>query len=58
MPFLILIQNVQICGLEEWKSTEMDHISSLSWAIEDLQAGTVLVPVIRGARVRSGLILW
>ncbi|XP_042059414.1 AUGMIN subunit 8-like [Salvia splendens] len=47
---LYTILDNQICGLEEWKSTEMDHISSLSWAIEDLQAGTVLVPVIRGAR--------
>ncbi|XP_042065358.1 AUGMIN subunit 8-like [Salvia splendens] len=47
---LYTILDNQICGLEEWKSTEVDHISSLSLAIEDLQAGTVLVPVMRGAR--------
>ncbi|XP_047940078.1 QWRF motif-containing protein 4-like isoform X2 [Salvia hispanica] len=40
----------QICGLNEWALIETDHISSLTWAIEDLQASTVLVPVIRGAR--------
>ncbi|XP_042003297.1 AUGMIN subunit 8-like isoform X2 [Salvia splendens] len=40
----------QICGLNEWALIETDHISSLTLAIEDLQASTVLVPVIRGAR--------
>ncbi|KAL1553808.1 QWRF motif-containing protein 4-like isoform X2 [Salvia divinorum] len=47
---LYSILDNQICGLNEWALTETDHISSLTWAIEDLQASTVLVPVIRGAR--------
>ncbi|XP_057767200.1 AUGMIN subunit 8-like [Salvia miltiorrhiza] len=47
---LYSILDNQICGLEEWASTETNHHSSLTWAIEDLQSSTVRVPVIRGAR--------
>lgn len=37
--------------LDEWAFLEMDHISSLSGAVEDLEASTLRLPVSGGARV-------
>lgn len=37
--------------LDEWALVEEDHISSLSGAVEDLEASTLRLPVTGGARV-------
>ncbi|KAI3444042.1 hypothetical protein Pfo_000707 [Paulownia fortunei] len=40
----------QVTCLDEWASIERDHTNSLTWAIQDLQASTVRIPVTGGAR--------
>uniref|UniRef100_A0A5B6YQ57 QWRF motif-containing protein 8 n=2 Tax=Davidia involucrata TaxID=16924 RepID=A0A5B6YQ57_DAVIN len=42
--------NEQMAYLDGWASIERDHTSSLSRAIEDLQASTLRLPIIGGAR--------
>ncbi|KAH6818532.1 hypothetical protein C2S51_002135 [Perilla frutescens var. frutescens] len=37
--------------LDEWASIERDHTNSLTWAIQDLQASTLRIPVTEGTRV-------
>lgn len=45
------ILNNQMTYLNEWALVEEDHISSLSGAVEDLEASTLRLPVTGGARV-------
>ncbi|KDO62294.1 hypothetical protein CISIN_1g040190mg [Citrus sinensis] len=47
---LNLVLNKQMVYLDDWASLERDHISSLSGIVEDLEASTVRVPLIGGAR--------
>lgn len=47
---LYSILDNQVFCLDEWALIETDHVSSLTLAIQDLQASTIRVPVIRGAR--------
>ncbi|KAL9442557.1 hypothetical protein AB3S75_020970 [Citrus x aurantiifolia] len=47
---LNLVLNKQMVYLDDWASLERDHISSLSGVVEDLEASTVRVPLIGGAR--------
>ncbi|CAA3007145.1 Hypothetical predicted protein [Olea europaea subsp. europaea] len=42
--------NNQLTCLDEWASIERDHTNVLSWAIQDLQASTLRVPVTGGAK--------
>ncbi|KAL0284060.1 UNVERIFIED_CONTAM: AUGMIN subunit, partial [Sesamum angustifolium] len=41
---------VQLTCLDEWASIERDHVNSLTWAIQDLQASTIRIPITGGAR--------
>ncbi|KAL3629688.1 hypothetical protein CASFOL_026910 [Castilleja foliolosa] len=47
---LFSVLNNQLTCLDEWTSNERDHVKSLTWAIQDLQASTIRVPVTGGAR--------
>uniref|UniRef100_A0A5B6YQH4 Putative QWRF motif-containing protein 8 n=1 Tax=Davidia involucrata TaxID=16924 RepID=A0A5B6YQH4_DAVIN len=47
---LYSVLNEQMAYLNDWASIERDHTSSLSRAIEDLQASTLRLPVAGGAR--------
>ncbi|CAK9172061.1 unnamed protein product [Ilex paraguariensis] len=47
---LYSVLNKQMAYLDEWASIERDHTSSLSRAIEDLQANTIRLPVNGGTR--------
>ncbi|CAK9168884.1 unnamed protein product [Ilex paraguariensis] len=47
---LYSVLNEQMAYLNEWALTERDHTSSLSRAIQDLQASTIRLPVTGGAR--------
>ncbi|CAI9765761.1 unnamed protein product [Fraxinus pennsylvanica] len=40
----------QLACLDEWASIERDHTNVLSWAIQDLQASTLRLPVTEGAK--------
>ncbi|GER48888.1 hypothetical protein STAS_26094 [Striga asiatica] len=44
------VLNNQVTSLDEWALIERDHVNSLTWAIQDLQASTIRIPVIGGAR--------
>ncbi|XP_057767799.1 AUGMIN subunit 8 [Salvia miltiorrhiza] len=41
----------QASCLDEWASIERDHTNSITWAIQDLQASTLRIPVTEGTRV-------
>ncbi|KAG6430836.1 hypothetical protein SASPL_108909 [Salvia splendens] len=41
----------QASCLVEWASIERDHTNSMTWAIHDLQASTLRIPVAEGTRV-------
>ncbi|XP_059635788.1 AUGMIN subunit 8 [Cornus florida] len=47
---LYSVLNEQMAYLNDWASIERDHSSSLSQAIEDLQASTLRLPVTGGAK--------
>ncbi|KAG8367630.1 hypothetical protein BUALT_Bualt16G0092200 [Buddleja alternifolia] len=47
---LYSVLSKQLTCLDEWASIERDHVNSLTWAIQDLQASTIRVPVTGGAR--------
>ncbi|KAI3446721.1 hypothetical protein Pfo_003386 [Paulownia fortunei] len=47
---LYSLLNNQLTCLDEWASIERDHVNSLTWAIQDLQASTIRIPVTGGAR--------
>ncbi|KAL2502444.1 QWRF motif-containing protein 8 [Forsythia ovata] len=47
---LCKVLNNQVACLDEWASIETEHTNSLSWAIQDLQASTLRVPITGGAR--------
>ncbi|KAK4481657.1 hypothetical protein RD792_012564 [Penstemon davidsonii] len=47
---LYSVLNNQLTCLDEWASFERDHTNSLTWAIQDLQASTIRVPLTGGAR--------
>ncbi|KAK6136410.1 hypothetical protein DH2020_029831 [Rehmannia glutinosa] len=49
-PDATLKPTVKVTFLDEWTSMERDHTNSLTWAIQDLQASTVRIPVTGGAR--------
>lgn len=42
---------MQMAYLNDWSLLERDHLSSLSGAVEDLEASTIRLPVTGGARV-------
>ncbi|GFP99865.1 QWRF motif-containing protein 8 [Phtheirospermum japonicum] len=42
--------HAQLTCLDEWTSIERDHVNSLTWAIQDLQASTIRIPVTGGAK--------
>ncbi|CAA0832634.1 QWRF motif-containing protein 8 [Striga hermonthica] len=44
------VLNNQVNSLDEWALIERDHVNSLTWAIQDLQASTIRIPVTGGAR--------
>ncbi|CAI9783028.1 unnamed protein product [Fraxinus pennsylvanica] len=44
------MQPVQVACLDEWASIETQHSNSVSFAIQDLQASTLRVPITGGAR--------
>ncbi|XP_074279240.1 uncharacterized protein LOC141604687 [Silene latifolia] len=48
---VVSILKRQILHLEEWALIDKDHCSSLSGATESLQASTIRLPLISGARV-------
>ncbi|KAH9606185.1 hypothetical protein KSS87_009515 [Heliosperma pusillum] len=48
---LVSILKLQILHLEEWALIDKDHCASLSGATESLQASTIRLPLISGARV-------
>ncbi|KAK4431893.1 AUGMIN subunit [Sesamum alatum] len=47
---LYSVLNNQLTCLDEWASIERDHVNSLTWAIQDLQASTIRIPITGGAR--------
>ncbi|XP_065849624.1 AUGMIN subunit 8-like [Euphorbia lathyris] len=47
---LSAILNNQMAHLDDWALLEMDHVSSLSGALEDLEATTLRIPVTGGAK--------
>ncbi|KAL0345914.1 UNVERIFIED_CONTAM: AUGMIN subunit [Sesamum radiatum] len=47
---LYSVLNKQLTCLDEWASIERDHVNSLTWAIQDLQASTIRIPITGGAR--------
>ncbi|CAI9761011.1 unnamed protein product [Fraxinus pennsylvanica] len=47
---LCTVLNNQVVCLDEWALIEIEHTNSLSWAIQDLQASTLRVPITGGAR--------
>ncbi|KAK6156629.1 hypothetical protein DH2020_010877 [Rehmannia glutinosa] len=49
-PDATLQPTVKVTFLDEWTSMERDHTNSLTWAIQDLQASTVRIPVTGGVR--------
>ncbi|KAL5840105.1 hypothetical protein ACOSQ3_012771 [Xanthoceras sorbifolium] len=44
------VLNDQIADLDDWASLEIEHISSLSGVVEDLEASTLRVPLNGGAK--------
>lgn len=42
---------MQMAYLEEWSLVDIDHLSSLSGAIEALKTSTLRIPVTDGAKV-------
>ncbi|XP_007013862.2 PREDICTED: AUGMIN subunit 8 [Theobroma cacao] len=44
------VLNDQMAYLNDWSLLERDHLSSLSGAVEDLEASTIRLPVTGGAR--------
>ncbi|XP_002533230.2 AUGMIN subunit 8 [Ricinus communis] len=47
---LSALLNHQMAYLDEWAFLERDHVSSLSGAVEDLEATTLRIPVTGGAK--------
>ncbi|XP_022845047.1 AUGMIN subunit 8-like isoform X1 [Olea europaea var. sylvestris] len=47
---LYTVFNNQLACLDEWDFIERDHTNVLSWAIQDLQASTLCLPVTEGAK--------
>ncbi|CAN1811811.1 AUGMIN subunit 8 [Linum perenne] len=43
--------NSQMAYLNDWKLVERDHVSSISGAVNDLEASTLRLPVAEGAKV-------
>lgn len=42
---------IQMGYLDDWALLDKDHITSLSGAVDDLEASTLRLPVTGGARV-------
>ncbi|XP_022852234.1 AUGMIN subunit 8-like [Olea europaea var. sylvestris] len=47
---LCKVLNNQVVCLDKWASIETEHTNSLSWAIQDVQAGVLCIPITGGAR--------
>ncbi|KAL8497569.1 hypothetical protein ACS0TY_021052 [Phlomoides rotata] len=47
---LYSVLNNQLPCLDEWASMERDHVNSLTWAIQDLQARAIRIPITGRAR--------
>lgn len=47
---------MQMLCLEDWDLTEKDHSSSLCGAIEALEASTLRLPIVGGAKVSTNML--